>query len=330
MTELRTCAHCGTAEGKLTEFNGRLYCPDCLDDLTLVCTDCGSRFLRTHNRSENDDFPICPECYDRDYTRCVRCGRIIDTDHCWYPLDNDDPYCADCCSTIENSPIHDYYFKPYPIFYGTGPRFFGVELEIDGAGEDNENALALLNIANQKHSLAYCKHDGSLDDGFEIVTHPLSLEYQLHEMPWDEVLHEAVSMGYLSHQAGTCGLHVHVSRKAFGDSYDAQDSAIARVLFFVECHWRELLRFSRRTQRQMDQWAARYGYRDQPHEMLEHVKKGAGSRYTCVNLTNNDTIEFRMFRGTLKPNTLLATLQMVDHICDVALYSSDDELRDLS
>ena len=101
-------------------------------------------------------------------------------------------------------------------------------------------------------------------------------------------------------------------------------------MFFVECHWRELLRFSRRTQRQMDQWAARYGYRDQPHEMLEHVKKGSGSRYTCVNLTNRDTIEFRMFRGTLKLNTLLATLQMVDHICDVALYLSDDELRDLS
>ena len=103
MTELRTCAHCGTAEGELTEFNGRLYCPDCLDDLTLVCTDCGSRFLRTHNRSENDDFPICPECYDRDYTRCVRCGRIIDTDHCWYPLDNDDPYCADCSRTAPST-----------------------------------------------------------------------------------------------------------------------------------------------------------------------------------------------------------------------------------
>ena len=101
------------------------YCTLSLDDLTLVCTDCGSRFPRTHNRSENDDFPICPECYERDYTRCVRCGRIIDTDHCWYPLDNDDPYCADCCSAIENSPIHDYYFKPYPIFYGDGPRYFG-------------------------------------------------------------------------------------------------------------------------------------------------------------------------------------------------------------
>ena len=258
MTEPRTCAHCGTAEGELTEFNGRLYCPDC-----------GSRFLRTHNRSENDDFPICPECYDRDYTRCVRCGRIIDTDHCWYPLDNDDPYCADCCSTIENSPIHDYYFKPYPIFYGEGPRYFGVELEIDDGGECDSSAEALMDIVNQSRTLTYCKHDGSLDDGFEIVTHPMSLDCQLHEMPWAEVLDKAIGMGYLFHQAGTCGLHIHVSRKAFGDTLDAQDNAIARVLFFVERHWAELLRFSRRTQRQLEQWAARYGYRDRPGEMLD-------------------------------------------------------------
>ncbi len=168
-----------------------------------------------------------------------------------------------------------------------------------------------------------------MDDGFEIVTHPMSLDCQLHEMPWAEVLDKAISMGYLSHQAGTCGLHVHVSRKAFGDTLDAQDNAIARVLFFVERHWAELLRFSRRTQRQLEQWAARYGYRDRPGEMLEHVKKGHGSRYTCVNLTNADTIEFRMFRGTLKLNTLIATLQLVDHICDAAIFMSDDELHDL-
>lgn len=264
------------------------------------------------------------------YTRCVRCGRIIDTDHCWYPLDNDDPYCADCCSTIENSPIHDYYFKPYPIFYGDGPRYFGVELEIDDGGECDSSAEALMDVANQSKTLVYCKHDGSLDDGFEIVTHPMSLDCQLHEMPWAEVLDKAISMGYLSHQAGTCGLHVHVSRKAFGDTLDAQDNAIARVLFFVERHWAELLRFSRRTQRQLEQWAARYGYRDRPGEMLEHVKKGHGSRYTCVNLTNADTIEFRMFRGTLKLNTLIAILQLVDHICDAAIFMPDDELHDLS
>ncbi len=330
MTPTQICSHCGAAAESLTAFDGQLLCPDCLELLTATCTDCGSRFLRTHNRSENDDFPICPECYDRDYARCIRCGRIIDTDHCWYPLDTDDPYCADCCSTIENSPIHDYYFKPYPIFYGDGPRYFGVELEIDDGGECDSSAEALMDVANQSKTLVYCKHDGSLDDGFEIVTHPMSLEYQLHEMPWPEVLAEAIDLGYLSHQAGTCGLHVHVSRRAFGDTLDAQDDAVTRVLYFVERHWAELLRFSCRTQRQLDQWAARYGYRDRPGEMMEHVKKGSGSRYTCVNLTNCDTIEFRMFRGTLKLNTFIATLQMVNHICDAAIFLSDDELHDLS
>ena len=50
----------------------------------------------------------------------------------------------------------------------------------------------------------------------------------------------------------------------------------------------------------------------------------------CVNLTNYHTVEFRMFRGTLKLNTLIATLQLLDRICDVAINLSDDELKDLS
>lgn len=66
-------------------------------------------------------------------------------------------------------------------------------------------------------------------------------------------------------------------------------------------------------------------------EILDHAKKGYhGGRYTCVNLTNRSTIEFRMFRGTLKFNTLIATLQLVDRICNVAIYLSDDELKALS
>ena len=50
----------------------------------------------------------------------------------------------------------------------------------------------------------------------------------------------------------------------------------------------------------------------------------------CVNLTNYHTVEFRIFRGTLKLNTLIATLQLLDRICDVAINLSDDELKDLS
>lgn len=159
----------------------------------------------------------------------------------------------------------------------------------------------------------------------------MTLEYHENQMPWAEILAQAVDMGYTSHQAGTCGLHVHVSRRAFGKTEAEQEAAIARVLYFFEKNWEELLRFSRRTQRQLDQWAARYGYKEQPREILEHAKKGYhGGRYTCVNLQPSETIEFRIFRGTLKYNTLIATLQLVDRVCDVAIYLSDDELKAMS
>lgn len=221
--------------------------------------------------------------------------------------------------------------KPTPVFHGTGPRFFGVELEIDEAGECTSSARALLAIANRDGAHAYCKHDGSLEEGFEIVTHPMSLDYHRTKMPWAEVCRKAVSLGYRSHQAGTCGLHVHVSRAAFGDTPEKQDAVIARILYFFEKHWEELLKFSRRTPAQLDRWAARYGYQEQPKDILEHAKDDRhASRYTCVNLTNADTIEFRIFRGTLRVNTIFATLQLLDRICDVALALSDDVLKEMS
>lgn len=55
-------------------------------------------------------------------------------------------------------------------------------------------------------------------------------------MPWEHLCGAALSMGYVSHQASTCGLHVHISRQAFGKTEQSQDTAIARVLYFFEKH----------------------------------------------------------------------------------------------
>ena len=66
-------------------------------------------------------------------------------------------------------------------------------------------------------------------------------------------------------------------------------------------------------------------------EILDYAKKGYhGGRYTCVNLQNPDTVEFRMFRGTLKVNTIFATLEMLNCICDAAIFLSDDEMKSLA
>lgn len=333
--ETFTCCRCGQAH-PLSErvlVDDDELCASCADEETVTCAHCGERIYREDNVGDSHT-PLCQFCYDRHYTSCERCGRIIHLDDAYYEDDDEDaPLCYDCHTHARrNKMIEDYYYKPEPLFRGNGSRYFGVELEIDGAGEDDDSARQIMEIANGSGTEnLYCKHDGSLDDGFELVTHPMTLDYHMKEMPWAGILQEAVSLGYTSHQARTCGLHVHVNRNAFGSTEEAQDAVIARILYFFEKNWEELLKFSRRTQRQLEHWAARYGYKEQPQEILEHAKKGGhGGRYTCVNLTNADTIEFRMFRGTLKYNTLIATLQLVDRVCDVALYLSDDELKTMS
>lgn len=80
----------------------------------------------------------------------------------------------------------------------------------------------------------------------------------------------------------------------------------------------------------MSRWAARYGMEKTGKEILDKAKKGNYGRYAAVNLCPYSTIEFRIFRGTLKLNTLLATLQMVNAICDVAISMSEDEIENQS
>ena len=307
-------------------------CSSCYESETVLCDHCGER-IWVEDAESDGRTSLCQSCYDRYYTCCYGCERIIHYDNAYYPDDGDDPYCGSCSDSVRSSHkiIKSYCYKPLPIFYGDDScRFFGLELEIDDGGESSANAAKLLAIMNRKAEYAYCKHDGSLEDGFEIVTHSMTLDYHIKSVPWREMVEAAVEMGYRSHQAGTCGLHVHVNRSAFGDTEAMQEAAIARILFFVENHWHELLRFSRRTRSQMEQWAARYGRKDNPKEQIEHVKNNFADRYRAVNLTNASTIEFRMFRGTLRYNTIIATLQLINEICELASFLSDDEMASLT
>lgn len=329
---MRACSICGSLHPVevLTEFDDHYLCPACLHTETICCEVCGER-IWTDDNSGDDHLSLCSRCYDRNYTSCVDCGRVIHHNDAYYEDDDDyEARCYNChCRHDSSRVIHDYYYKPEPEFLGQGTRWFGVELEIDGAGEKHANAAKIEAVANQNTDHIYCKHDGSLDQGFEIVTHPMTLAYHMNIMPWPEILNKAKEMGYLSHKACTCGLHIHVNRTAFGSTEEEQDEVIARILYFFEKNFEELLKFSRRTRKQLEKWAARYGLKEHPKDILNRAK-GDRERYTCVNLLNYHTIEFRMFRGTLKLNTLLATLQLVDRICEMAICLSDEEIKEMS
>ena len=331
MMETFTCDHCG-AEFPIavqTLFGEQTLCETCLDELTVICDRCGERIWSDDSEGDSN-ITLCQDCFDDHYHRCADCGRLIHNDDTYYVDDDSDiPYC-DSCIDQHRGEIQSYYYKPAPIFYGEGSRYLGVELEIDDGGERDSVAKALMDIGNRDAEHIYIKHDGSLNEGMEIVTHPMTLDYHKNQMPWPAVMEKALTEGYYSHQAETCGLHVHVNRDSLGESEWEQEETTARILYFVENHWNELLRFSRRTKWQLEKWAARYGRKDSPKEVLDSAKSSCAGRYACVNLTNFSTIEFRIFRGTLKYNTLIATLELVEELCSVAISCSDGEMSELT
>lgn len=331
MSKELVCNECGRNLGgvSVVEFEGGIYCEDCFERLTVICDCCERRIWR--DNADGDSFTqLCNHCYEYEYTHCERCGALIHNDDALYEDDSDYPYCRECYESIRNEAIKPYSYKPEPIFYGTGKLFYGIELEIDGGGEDSSNAQKLLDYVNQDNDYIYAKHDGSLLNGFELVSHPMTLEYHLNEVDYSGMFERAVAMGYRSHQVSTCGLHCHVNRSAFGNTYEEQEVVVARIVFFVENHWNELLKFSRRTEYAMNRWASRYGISENTQNTYKKAKERHLGRYVAVNLENYNTIEFRLFRGTLRYHTFVATIQLVDEICQTCINLNDEELEGLS
>lgn len=327
--EARRCDSCGCVlqEDEGTVVGDEVLCGECVEDQCIICDHCGE-VIYTEDCITDDRIWLCQDCSRDYYHRCESCDRIIhDNNANWH---NDLPYCDHCYEEIDSDEIEEYSYKPTPLFRGDGSRFFGVELEIDEGGKDNDNAYRLKNIGNGQLENIYIKSDGSLDEGLEIVSHPMTLDYHMNEMNWEGVMKEAVNLGYRSHQTSTCGLHIHVNRNAFGDNQSEQEEAISKILFFIEKHWSEMFQFSRRSSYNMNRWSARFGFEKTGKEILDKAKSGSNGRYVAVNLNNYHTIEFRLFRGTLKYNTFIAALQMVNKICNAALSMSESEIDNLS
>jgi formylmethanofuran dehydrogenase subunit E len=288
-----------------------VWCEYCTDNYAAPCDHCGGYFRRYDLNNDYGDH-YCDSCFSEYYFRCDGCGHIYSR----YDINghNGLDFCNDCYRDITREEvIHDYSFKPDPQFfgyYGSFGKYFGIELEIDRGGENPDNAEKLISIMPEE--LIYCKHDGSLNRGFEIVTHPMSYDYLLrHKEDFTQMLEEALLMGYRSHDAETCGLHIHVSRDYFGG-----EAGELKALYFFEKFWNKIIKFSRRTQEQADRWAARYC---QHHDELKdtdglYQKAKYSGRYHAINLENRNTLEFRIFRGTLNSTTFFATVQFIEYL----------------
>ena len=308
------CSHCNDAvhiDDAETTANGDYYCTDCFNNHSTACDWCGEVHHHDDIHSNDHNQDLCENCWE-NANCCNHCDEWIQEDQTHFH--NDCSYCEDCYNNIDKF-IHEYSYKPEPIFHGNTSDFLGIEIEVDEGGKSEANAEGLLEIMNfQVEDKIYIKEDGSLNDGFEIVSHPATLSQHLTIFDWENLLKEAKNLGYTSHDAGTCGMHVHISRAAFGNTEIEQDLNISKLLLITEIFWDKLVTFSRRDEKQLNQWAKRYGLTSDSDELLKTAKRS--NRYHAVNLDNFHTVEIRIFRGTLNYTTFAATLQFCQLLLD--------------
>lgn len=332
-----------------------IVCSECLenDDRYFRCNHCEDWYT-TNRRTLSDEFGIgiCWNCDDNYYT-CDECGRIIHYDDVYSPEDDDDVhYCYNCWngSRRHRNGINNYSYKPDPVFgckdeavdgserYNGHDLMFGVELEIDRGSCRHDCASEI----NDLTSRVYLKNDGSLvDDGFEIVSHPCTLDYHTDVMPWQKIMQVAKEYGYTSHDAKTCGLHFHVGREQLVNDANGNldpSNVIGKIIVLVDRLYPFVMRLSRRggstrwcernrgttLHLEPDEALDNFNMRDYLADVYSHAR--ADGRYLMVNVQNSATIEFRFFRGTLKYESFLAALQFISNIC---LYAKTHSIVDI-
>lgn len=278
-------------------------CPKCQEELVnehggsdnlFHCSGCDSVELVDDSDYFNGT-RYCNCCWDNYVYTCDDCGEMY-----W---DGNGHYCDSDGSHLINS----YSYKPRPYFFGTASYHMGFELEVESGGNSRADGAEV--ITNALGERIYLKEDGSLSDGFEIVTHPHSLDEYQRNFDWS-ALNQLRRLGFRSWDTSTCGLHVHVSRTAFGNPNSRRD------IVKIQAHELRFMKLIYDNDRQISRLAGRtssYATFEDKGCLVRKVKYGNqnNGRYSAINSENSETLEVRVFRGSLKPERVLMALELV-------------------
>ena len=122
---------------------------------------------------------------------------------------------------------------------------------------------------------------------------------------------------FRSHNTRTCGLHVHLNRGQTRGRRLGEPTEV-KITHFVNRHQSLFEQLARRNSGQWSQFV---------HKPLRKGENCNNDRYEAINFTGR-TMEFRLFRGTLKLSTLYATLELVDAIARFCLMYSAARMVD--
>ena len=310
-----------------TLINDRYICNQCKDNDYIRCHCCGEYESTDESFYVNDYGTVCDDCYSNgDFSFCGTCEESYCYEDMHFP-EYDDPICINCRSD-NNGEIHSYGYKPNPNFHHIRNGFstiesrvlkkdtlyMGIELEID-SNDDNDSKNECAEKIARDESTFYCKNDSSLKHGFEIVSHPITWDYfKANKITFESVLKVSKENHFLSHDVGTCGMHIHVSK----DSLSNLD--IFKIVYFVFSNPDFIKIISNRNWHQINTWASvniedflfnARNPKEKVRRLSEVAKAKSGGGRVAINLRNSQTIEFRIFRGTLNWKTYQKNIEFV-------------------
>lgn len=322
---------CGECGDWIRENNARyvpsedIYiCDRCYDSYFVTCSDCGE-IIREDSaywveyRSEY----VCGSCYDRNYFTCDRCGEV-------YPLDEsyelDGEYYCEYCYEEENREMESEEIMSYHGNRGRWEKFktakdnensyyMGGELEIEHRENSCENQRNAVEIIKENIN-CYLEHDGSLNyGGFEIVTQPQTYNYFMDNYEkYKRAFEELVKLGYISHNSSNCGLHFH-----FTAPQENREDIVSRLWLIIETYKEQFEKISRRRNYHWCHFLSESISKNKRCNLpkMKLVNKD-GSRYMVINNQNPNTIELRLFKGTLNIDTFYADLQLTNNLFNLA------------
>lgn len=344
------CEHCGRLEETLYSHlvnvsDGKEYwCQDCVDEDSFSCSECCRRYSKEDFASyvTYNGYTICERCYESDYFTCEECGRIFPTDELHEY--NDEYYCADCYDSVSGvGAIRSYHHNPQLEFHSLPhedtDRYIGCEIETECIHNDRESLSDRIDCTNkygEDEFYIYQMHDGSLDDtGIECITQPMTKKF-FDKFNFEGWMKELIELGTRSHDTGDCGLHVHLSKTWFGSTNDKQETIAGIVIDIMGKLKPQLQVFSRRNDTQWCHYPDEPSFQCDKKEAIKKANEGKhytdykkaikkastkySGRYECLNTTNSDTYEFRIFRGTLNPRTFRASIELCLRLVEYAKY----------
>lgn len=296
------CFDCGNyfPTSKGVEIGNIWFCSGC-SDIWTVCDDCDYVVRRDETCATASGSLICAYCRENHYVRCCHCEELIHEDESCCV--DGECYCSECApESSDRENVFGYhgwngvYRRRQMDGESPSEPTFGVELEADGGNFDYDQFAGWAD-----DGLIHFEEDGSLScDGVECISQPCTLRYHLVKFPWREICEELVSQGFRSHDTKTCGLHVHIGRN------EVSPLTFVKMDFLINHeNW-----FFKKLSRRSDNSYCEYEYRSM---MLAQKGKQEGDhcdRYHAVNTTNEETVEIRIFKGTLKTATLLGCVEL--------------------